>query len=214
MTDSLYYNTVTEVLLSVLRKLMTASEFAMFRLVGGTALSLQIGHRMSIDIDMFSDEDYGMIDFDAIDSYLDRTFNYVDCPSGKNIGMGKSYYVGDSETSCVKLDLFYTDKFIRPYKEVDGLRLATVEEIAAMKIDVISRGGRKKDFWDIHEMVGSISIKSMIGLHAERYPYSHNEQEIITRFSDFSIADKDFDPRCFRGKFWEVIKSDILDYIS
>lgn len=215
MANKLYYNTVNDTLLTTLRKLMDATEFAPFRLVGGTALSLQLGHRMSVDIDLFSDAEYGTLDFEAINNYLHANFNYVDCPSEhENVAMGLSYYVGDSETSCIKLDLFYTDKFIRPYKEVDGIRLATVEEIAAMKVDVVARGGRKKDFWDIHEMANDISLKQMLTLHEERYPYAHKEPEIIAQFADFSIADNDFDPQCFRGKFWEVVKLDLLDLAS
>jgi len=53
---------------------MRAKEFEAFRLVGGTSLSLQIGHRESVDIDLFSDLTYGSIDFNVIDSYLDKEF--------------------------------------------------------------------------------------------------------------------------------------------
>ena len=52
--------------------------------------------------------------------------------------MGKSYFVGNNKDDCVKLDLFYTDRFIREILLIDDIRLATVEEIIAMKIDVIS----------------------------------------------------------------------------
>lgn len=59
----LYYTTVNELLKSSLSKLMASEVFSQFRLVGGTALSLQIGHRESIDIDLFSDVEYGTLDF-------------------------------------------------------------------------------------------------------------------------------------------------------
>ena len=131
---------------------MAAKEFTPFRLVGGTALSLLRGHRESIDIDLFSDAPYDSIDFGAIYEFLCNTFSYVDTNEYKVVGLGKSYYIGNSEEDCVKLDLFYTDKFIQEFILIDGIRLATVEEIIAMKIDVISRVGRKKDFWDIHEL--------------------------------------------------------------
>ncbi|MGB3452693.1 MAG: nucleotidyl transferase AbiEii/AbiGii toxin family protein [Moheibacter sp.] len=39
-------------------------------MVGGTALSLQLGHRTSVDIDLFSDLEYGSIDFKVIDTFL------------------------------------------------------------------------------------------------------------------------------------------------
>ena len=55
----LYYSTVNNLLKEGLHQVMAATEFEHFRLVGGTALSLQIGHRESIDIDIFSDVEYG-----------------------------------------------------------------------------------------------------------------------------------------------------------
>lgn len=47
----------------------------------------------------------------------------------------------------------YTDPFIREPEIIDGIRLASIDDIVAMKIDTISRGGRKKDFWDIHKLM-------------------------------------------------------------
>ncbi|MCK6607849.1 MAG: nucleotidyl transferase AbiEii/AbiGii toxin family protein, partial [Flavobacterium sp.] len=62
----LYYNTVNDLLKNSLITLMDAPIFQNFRLVGGTALSLQIGHRESIDIDLFSDVEYGTLNFNEI----------------------------------------------------------------------------------------------------------------------------------------------------
>ena len=106
----LYYNTVNNLLKKSLLQLMAADEFASFRLVGGTALSLQIGHRESIDIDLFSDVDYGEIDFDSIEKYLELNFSYVDHFSNSISGIGKSYLTGENKDNTVKLDIFYTDK--------------------------------------------------------------------------------------------------------
>jgi len=133
MGSKLHYNTTNQQLLSILKTLMAAKEFNAFRLVGGTALSLLRGHRESIDIDLFSDAPYDSIDFGAIYAFLCNTFSYVDTNDYKVVGPGKSYYIGNSGEDCVKLDLFYTDKFIQDIILIDGIRLATVEEIIAMK---------------------------------------------------------------------------------
>jgi hypothetical protein len=191
---------------------MAAKEFNAFRLVGGTALSLLRGHRESVDIDLFSDAPYDSIDFVAIDAFLRKTFSYVDTNEYKVVGPGKSYYIGNSKDDCVKLDLFYTDRFIQEMVLIDGIRLATVEEIIAMKIDVISRGGRKKDFWDIHELKDDYSIEKMFALHKQRNPYTHDEDQIRSNFSNFKNADDDFDPICLKGKYWEIIKLDMIDF--
>ena len=104
----IYKNTVSEVLWEALIKLMRLEELKEFRLVGGTALSLLIGHRISVDIDLFTDSEYGTIDFDEVFNAINSVFNFV--------------------------------------------------EIGQWGNNVIGNGGRKKDFWDIHELTQSFSI--------------------------------------------------------
>ncbi len=209
----LYYNTINELLKNCLCKLMNAEEFSPFRLVGGTALSLQLGHRASIDIDLFSDVEYGTLDFIAIEDYLKNNFKYVDfldLPPA----MGKAYFIGENKENTIKLDIFYTDIFIQPYIEKDGIRMATIEEIIAMKVDVIQRGGRKKDFWDLHQLLNTHDINTMLQLHGQRYPYNHNSALIIKNFTQFEQANNDFDPNCYKGKYWEFIKEDFEEIIK
>lgn len=206
--QTLYYNTVTPVLRSSLEILMSSKIFENFRLVGGTSLSLQLGHRISVDIDLFSDVEYGSINFEEIESFLSTKFNYIDFNTELIPAFGKSYTIGNSKDDSVKLDIFYTDPFITNEIIVDNIKLASVEEIIAMKIDVIQRGGRKKDFWDLHELLDKYSIADMVNLHEKRYPYSHDSELIYNNLTNFSIADEDLDPICLRGKYWEFIKDD------
>ena len=192
---------------------MAAEVFSNFRLVGGTSLSLQIGHRESIDIGLFSASPYGTIDFEAITEYLKAHFLYVDhlqiAPA-----IGTSYFIGENENNAVKLDVYHTDTFIEPPMLIDTIRMATVAEIIAMKVDVVQRGGRKKDFWDLHALLDNYTIQQMLELHERRYPYTHDEELIIHNFTDFSQADYDFNPICLLGKYWEFIKDDILAVIG
>nr|WP_315176772.1 nucleotidyl transferase AbiEii/AbiGii toxin family protein [uncultured Flavobacterium sp.] len=208
----LYYSTVNDVLKNSLIQVMKSDVFNDFRLVGGTALSLQIGHRESIDIDLFSDSDYGTINFNAIEIYLKENFKYVDFLNTIP-AMGKSYFIGDDKENTIKLDIYYTDNFIQPYLEVDGIRMATIEEIIAMKVDVIQRGGRKKDFWDLHDLLQSYDIAQMLDLHQQRYPYSYDTDLILQNFTSFELANEDFNPICLKGKYWEFIKEDFEETI-
>lgn len=210
----LHFNTVTSLLKIILEDLMQAREFESFRLVGGTALSLYYGHRMSVDIDLFSDAEYRSLDFKAMDHYLKAHYFYVDSIDITPLGMGKSYYVGRSAEESVKLDLYYTDPFIEELQELNGIRLATRAEIAAMKLDVVQRGGRKKDFWDIDQLRQDFTIKEMFELHEKRYPYIHDRELLKKQFTDFSIANDDFEPLCLRGRHWELIKLDMIDFIK
>lgn len=211
MKTKLHYQTINPLLKSTLKWLMADKLFAPLRLVGGTALSLRLGHRQSVDIDLFTDVDYGSIDFSLIDYYLEKQFKYADSLRLETTGFGKSYFIGESATNCIKLDLFYTDKFIRPFTLTDNIRFADLDDIVAMKMDVVARGARKKDFWDLHELLEFYSIADMIRLHYERYPYSHNKEEILANLSNFEEADNDFDPICLKGKYWELIKLDIVE---
>jgi hypothetical protein len=167
---------------------------------------------MSIDIDLFTDAAYGSIDFKAIDTYLRNHFAYVN-PSwdGQSVGMGRGYVVGETPATedMIKIDLYYTDPFIQPFITTEKVRLATIEEIAAMKIDVVQREGRKKDFWDIHELLDTLTLEQMIALHEERYPYTHDVASIHANLVDFQSAEDDLDPICLKEKHWEFIKLDI-----
>jgi len=212
--SSLFYGTVTNLLKDSLITLMESSAFTQFRLVGGTALSLQIGHRISVDIDLFTDAPYGSIAFKEIDDFIENTFPFHVHSSGIDPAMGKSYSIGTDNDNTVKLDMFYTDTFIQPALVVDGIRLATIEEIIAMKVDVVQRVGRKKDFWDLHELLTNHDIQTMIALHQHRYPYTHDKDLILNNFTDFTLADDEFDPVCLRGKYWEFIKEDIAEAVE
>jgi hypothetical protein len=205
----LHWNTVSPPLEKYLKMLMQCPLLDDFRLVGGTALSLHLGHRMSVDIDLFTDQPYGSVNFETIEQYLAHNFAYYVASNQGLIGMGRSYLIGESPDDNIKLDIYYTDTFIHEPISEDGIRLATVGEITAMKIDVVHRGGRKKDFWDIHEILEQQSIAEMMALHALRHPYAHDQTEILAQLTNFTTADYDFDPICLKDKMWELIKYEI-----
>ena len=133
----LQYQTVKPILRSTLERLMEIDEFNPFRLVGGTSLSLRYGHRMSDDIDLFTDVEYGSLDFQLLQDILRREFPYCQGDCGEIVGFGTSYLVGNSKDDNVKVAWFYTDPFIRPMEQFDKIRMASVDDIVEMKMDVI-----------------------------------------------------------------------------
>lgn len=210
----LYLNTVSELLWKSLKTLMNIKEFDSFNLVGGTSLSLQLGHRESVDIDLFTDAQYGSINFECLEEILKSNFAHVESLNQKIVGMGKSFFIGNDSKDLVKLDLFYTDKFVFPIIEIDSVRLASIEEISAMKLEVIGQGGRKKDFWDLHELLNTFSINQMLEFYIKRYPYNYERHEIISKLTDFENAEFDFTPICYKDKIWEIIKLDFEEMIE
>lgn len=211
----MYWNTVNQLLKISLLELMQATELSEFRLVGGTALSLYLGHRLSVDIDLFTDAKYGSINFDHIEEFLRNKFEYVQGDFGNFAGLGKSYLIGSKKDNVIKLDLFYSmDPFFEEVIYTEGVRMASIPEIIAMKMDVILRGGRKKDFWDLHELLDKYSPNDMIELHKKRFEWTHDPITITKNFTNFLAADNDFDPICLKGKIWEFIKDDLRDAMT
>ena len=177
----LYYDTVSAPLLSILRKLMASEVFKDFRLVGGTALALQRGHRRSVDIDLFTDLDYADMLIAKMRDYLEKEFpihkgtESMDMPSN-----GYHIFLSEGQEPPIKVDFFYTEPFSFPAIEEDGLRIADQREIAAMKLGVIGNQiYRQKDYWDIHDLLEDYSLLEMIQWALQRDPYSFTKDDII-----------------------------------
>ena len=209
--DKLYFDTVSPTLKEILDQLMNQNVLDPFVLVGGTSLSLQLGHRISTDIDLFSDAEYGTLNFSEIEAMLYNSFAHVEPSSVEMVSLGKHYFIGNSITELVKLDLYYTDAFVFETIVNSSVRMADMRDVAAMKLETIVNGGRKKDFWDLHELMNHYSIQDMIAFHERRYPYGHNRESIIQSLMSCSNADHDFDPICLKSKYWELIKLEIIE---
>lgn len=211
----IHYTTVTPLLKEVLDILMKEETFAPFRLVGGTNLSLRLGHRMSDDIDLFTDAEYGSLDFRIFENFLANRFSYYEKNDKTSIvGFGRGYYIGNSADECVKLDLMYTDKFLKDAEINNGIRMASVDDIVAMKINAISGGGRKKDFWDIHKLLESYDLKQMLELHKRRHEWEHEDEQVLNSLINFEEANEMEDPICLEYKDWDNIKLDIINEVT
>jgi len=210
----LHFDTVSPLLQDVLEFLMQRPELERFQLVGGTSLSLQLGHRISTDIDLFTDADYGSIDFDAIDRMLKKSFAYFHESMVAKVSLGRPYFVGKSEKEAVKLDIYYTDKFLYEPIFINKIRLADSRDIVAMKLETIVQVSRKKDFWDLHELMEHFALSEMVSFYKNRYPFGCHENEIFNAILNISSADDDFDPICKKAKYWELIKYDLIEAVD
>jgi predicted nucleotidyltransferase component of viral defense system len=206
----LHYETVSKPLLECLQKLMANSAFNDFVLVGGTALSLQLGHRISVDIDLFTANDYGSMNLKEIKDALSNTFSYFDgLEKLTERNLGYAVYVGNSQAEKIKLDLFYTEKFIAPIIQQDGLRLASLQDLAAMKIEAITNNKRKKDFWDIHELLEYFTLEEMLQYGLQRNYQTLNVDTAINSLYHSIEISQDSVITCLKGKYWELITDDL-----
>jgi hypothetical protein len=121
-----------------------------------------------------------------------------------------------SKEDHVKVDVYYSsDDFFQPELVTEGVRMATIEEIIGMKLGVVKDGGRKKDFWDLHELLNSYSVDQMLECYRARFPWADNDDYVWSQLTNFEVADEELeDPKCLRGKEWGFIKQDFIEILQ
>ena len=208
-------NIASPTLLECLYKIMSHKAFDNHYLVGGTALALQRGHRISIDIDMFTNQLYGEMKTDEIADALKELFTYVDgLHKLKETQTVYTLFVGNNKDDCVKLDICYDENPIFPLVNTNGIRMVSEKDIAAMKINAITQDRqRKKDFWDIHDLLETYSIEDMVTFALKRYPWSLDLLKIIDGFKRLPQLNDYTEIRCLKGKYWEFIVEDLMEEI-
>ena len=160
----LYKNTIESKTFELLERLMGDVRFKEFHLVGGTALALQIGHRKSVDLDLFTLEDF---DFEDLNKYLKANYGFVDSFFEKNTLKG--FIEG------VKVDfLTHAYPLISPIVAENNVRLYAVRDIAAMKLNaIVGNGTRVKDFIDIAWISTIMPLSEILDAYEEKYQSSY-----------------------------------------
>lgn len=153
--------TIKDNTLELLKKLQGEETLSTTRLVGGTALALQIGHRISVDLDLFSKEP---LDINAIEQILTHKFNF----SAHFISKGSVR----GEIDGIKIDILH-----HPYEWIDepvceeDIIMASLQDITAMKLNsIIHNGTRPKDFLDVAYLSQYFSYDNMRSLLVQKYP--------------------------------------------
>ncbi len=207
----LYTSTVESDTLVVLKQLMNIPELQDFYLVGGTCLSLRYGHRISIDLDLFS-----IVDFENenIIKAIEKQFTNFEYRSTNN-SVGIFGFIDDVKIDLVK---HYYFKQIDKAIVVDSIRMFSDKDIMAMKIFAIMKRAQKKDFWDIAELLQHYSVQDIIDAYNEKYPSHQLLISIPHALTYFVDADESEDPVSLKGQTWEsvqkIIKQKISEYLS
>ncbi len=177
----LHSETVEARTLDLIKRLMQDEELKNFRLVGGTALSLCMGHRISIDIDLFTNQD-----FDAPKLY-ERLQNYYKGEKLRAIKNGVFGLIDD-----IKIDLIaHQYPWLKPVNEIEGIRMASLEDIGAMKVHaIVQSGSRFKDFVDVYYLLEHLSNKELIDTYQKKYP---DTNPVLAQNALIYFSDIDFD---------------------
>ena len=188
-------NTVDKRTLELLENFCEHKNFNDFYLVGGTALALQIGHRKSIDLDFFSKNPFHQ---DSLKQILINEFN------AQILGLAENAITGVIDS--IKFD-FITHQYqpLKPLNMFDNIRLSSLEDIAAMKLNAVRNRGSKKDFVDIYFLLEKFSLSQLLKMVNEKYP---NHVDILTLKSLVYFEDADKQPNCdmIIHKPWNEIK--------
>lgn len=195
----LYNQNVNAQLLELLDGLMHSETFNAFNLVGGTALALQIGHRLSVDIDMFGNSEINELEFNQ---ELSRF--------GKPIVLKKSKNIIVYSVNGIKVDFVnYHYPLLKKAATVETMRLVSLEDIAAMKLNAISGRGSKKDFIDLYFLLQRFSLNEMIGFYNKKYE-DGSKFLVIKSLTYFEDAEKEEMPVMTKPVTWGNVKDIIL----
>jgi hypothetical protein len=195
----LYQQTVSPKLLEILTALMSNPYFGEFYLVGGTSLALQIGHRESVDIDLFGHKELEELE---VSDFLSNLGKVQILKRSRNILI----YTIDG----IKVDLVnYRHPWLYPSLNLENLRLADQRDIAAMKLNAISGRGSKKDFIDLHFLLNKYSLSDMIGYYNKKF-IDGSEFLVLKSLTYFEDADLDETPKMLFPIEWEEVKRAIL----
>ena len=167
--------------LQLLIKLQQDPLLDVFFLVGGTALALHIGHRLSIDLGLFSGEPF---DTNELETHLALKYKF-----------GTDYLATNTLKGFIdniKVDFItHAYKLVKPVISTQGLRLASIEDIGAMKLNAIAHSGnRQKDFYDLYFILEHKSLATLLHAYETKYPQSNPMIPLkgLTYFEDIDFA--------------------------
>lgn len=168
--------------LELLTQLQSEEALNNFNLAGGTSLALQIGHRRSIDLDLFSTDDF---EVNFLLEFLETNYNFHSDFTANNTLKGS--------IDSVKVD-FISHKYplIKNIREVEHIKLYSVEDIAAMKLNAIAGNGtRSKDFIDLYFLLKEYSVTQLIDFYSQKYKTRNTFHVVksMVYFDDISLQD-------------------------
>lgn len=194
--------TVSPELLELIRNLMSDEFFNNFELVGGTSLALQIGHRNSIDIDLFGNQSINQ------EIFIDKLQEFGNVEVSQN---SKNILI--TSINSIKVDFVnYKYPLIKEFTLIEGIRLASKEDIAAMKLNAILGRGSRKDFIDLYFLLNYFSLKEMINFYNEKYT-DGSVFLLYKSLTYFGEADAQPLPKMHKDFNWESCKQRIIEEV-
>ena len=172
-----------------------------FYLAVGTALALRLGHRVSVDLDFFSETDELLDDSRAeIAAALRkrRVVRVLEDVVGNLLLEIKGYHVGF---------FGYGYALLEPPDEVAGVRVGSLADVGLMKLDAIVDRGARKDFYDAYFISRHIPLDRLLDQSPVKYPYTRGfGMMVLEGMADLDRADQQAPVETIPPVAWEMIK--------
>jgi len=191
---------------SLLKKMGDFTNKHNFYLAGGTALALQLGHRISVDLDFFSQKS---IDTEKLKKNLsDFGFKYqINSESQGTLEL----VIDDVKVSFME----YRYPILNSFELFEKSKLASIMDIACMKITAISSRGSKKDFFDIWIILQKYNPLEIFDAVRKKYQgINYSTAHILKSLTYFKDAQNDPEPILLVKTNWEEVQKDITKKIS
>lgn len=176
-----------------------------YYLSGGTALSLQIGHRESIDLDFFNQNDFDPI---LLQSSLEKLGRL------KNLELDKNTLNAFLKGVQIQF-LGYPYPLLKPAIKWKGVMISSVIDIACTKLQTISMRGSKKDFVDLYFILKKYSLQELFNQLDQKYKGSDfSHVHILKSLVYFADADIQPMPRMHKKTTWPEVKKTIINNVA
>jgi len=198
--NELHWNTVTPAMRALMNGFARNALAREFYLAGGTALALQLGHRLSVDLDFFSPT---QSDIPALIEPLRRALGEFS-PLLSDSSWGNLVYLANG----VRLGFYgYGYELLEPFSQADGIALAGLTDIGLMKLDALLARASRKDFHDLYTLCQHIPLRRLLDLAPRKYPSVRDfEAQVVQHMIQFERAEQETPVPLLEPVAWETVK--------
>lgn len=190
--------------LELLKRLMLLPLSAPFFLVGGTALALQLGHRKSIDLDLFTTQPFNSA------TLLETLYSEFEISIELEEPSMLITNIEGIKVDFVKMSY----PILFPTLLVEGIQMLDLRDIAPMKLKAVAQRGTKKDFFDIHFLLHLMPLETMISLFRQKFQM-HEVFHIVKSLTYFEDAEQSANPVVFdKSVTWRKVKASINEAVK
>lgn len=174
-----------------------------FYLAGGTALALQLGHRKSIDLDFFTQEAFNPKEL------LDKLYDYKPTVLQETTGT-LDVMIDEVKFSFIE----YRYPIVGEFTQFSDVDLASVIDIACMKLTAISSRGSRKDFIDLHFILNTQSLDKVFEKFEQKFKnIKYSKTHILKSLTYFLDAESDPDVDYLVEASWEDVKASLTQQV-